>query len=99
MAHNNTVFSQLLKLLPRHEFETLARQHHQGARLRRMSRWSQFVAMTLAQLAGRASLRDVVSNLGAQSAKLYHLGAARVTRSSLARLNATQPCTLYELTI
>ena len=96
MAHNNTVFSQLLKLLPRHEFETLARQHHQGARLRRMSRWSQFVAMTLAQLAGRASLRDVVSNLGAQSAKLYHLGAARVARSSLARLNATQPYTLYE---
>ena len=30
MSHNNTVFSQLLKLIPRHEFETLAKQHHSG---------------------------------------------------------------------
>jgi putative transposase len=28
MAHNNTVFSQLLKMVPKHEFETLANQHH-----------------------------------------------------------------------
>ncbi|MBL7003134.1 MAG: DUF4372 domain-containing protein [Gammaproteobacteria bacterium] len=28
MAHHNTVLSQLLKLIPRHEFETLAKQHH-----------------------------------------------------------------------
>ncbi len=30
MAHNNTPLSQLLKLVPRHEFETLAKQHHRG---------------------------------------------------------------------
>ncbi|MES9812587.1 MAG: DUF4372 domain-containing protein, partial [Candidatus Thiodiazotropha sp.] len=29
-SHHNTVFSQLLKLIPRHEFETLAKQHHTG---------------------------------------------------------------------
>ncbi|NOX08661.1 MAG: DUF4372 domain-containing protein [Gammaproteobacteria bacterium] len=28
MSHYNTAFSQLLKLIPRHEFETLAKQHH-----------------------------------------------------------------------
>ncbi len=27
MSHYNTVFSQRLKLIPRHEFETLANQH------------------------------------------------------------------------
>ena len=74
MAHHNTVFSQLLKLVPRHEFETLANRHHEGRKLRKMTRWSQFVAMATAQLAGRSSLRDVVSNLSAQVAKLYHLG-------------------------
>ena len=96
MAHNNTVFSQLLKLVPRHEFETLANQHHTGRRLRKMTRWSQFVAMTLSQLSGRVSLRDVVSNLSAQTAKLYHLGSTVVTRSSLARVNEQQPYSLYE---
>lgn len=96
MSHHNTIFSQLLKLVPRHEFETLAKQHHQGRKLRKMSRWSQFIALGLAQLSGRSSLRDIVSNIGAQMNKLYHLGTASVSRSSLARVNEQQPYSLYE---
>jgi len=96
LAHHNTVFSQLLKLVSRHEFETLAKQHHEGQKLRKMSRWSQFVALSLAQLSGRSSLRDIVSNLSAQAARLYHLGTGNVTRSSLSRVNESQPYTLYE---
>lgn len=96
LAHHNTVFSQLLKLVSRHEFESLANQHHQGRKLRRMTRWSQFIALSLAQLSGRSSLRDVVSNLSAQIRKLYHLGLAPVSRSSLARVNEQQPYELYE---
>ena len=96
MAHHNTVFAQLLKFVPRHEFESLANQHHEGQKLRKMTRWSQYVALCLAQVSGRSSLRDIVSNLSAQTAKLYHLGSARVTRSSLARINERQPYTLYE---
>ncbi|MES9908509.1 MAG: DUF4372 domain-containing protein, partial [Candidatus Thiodiazotropha sp.] len=30
MSHNSTVFAQLLKLISRHEFETLAKEHHTG---------------------------------------------------------------------
>ena len=96
MAHNSTVLAQMLTLVPRHEFETLASRHHEGRRLRSMTRWSQFVAMAVAQLAGRSSLRDIVSNLAAQGRKLYHLGVGGVARSSLARVNAEQPCGLYE---
>jgi hypothetical protein len=96
LAHHNTVFSQLLKLVSRHEFEALANQHHTGRKLRKMTRWSQFVAMATAQLSSRSSLRDVVSNLTAQATKLYHLGAVIVSRSSLARVNEQQPYTLYE---
>jgi len=96
LAHHNTVFSQRLKRVPRHEFETLANQHHEGRKLRKITRWSQFVAMALAQLSSRVSLRDVVSSLSAQTAKLYHLGAALVSRSSLARVNEQQPSALYE---
>ena len=96
MAHHNTVFAQLLKFIPRHEFETLANRYHEGQKLRKMSRWSQFVALSLGQLAGRASLRDIVSNLSAQAAKLYRLGSAKVTRTTLARVNENQPYMLYE---
>jgi len=71
LAHHNTVFAQLLKYIPRHEFETLANQHHIGRRFRTASRWSQFVAMPLAQLSGRTSLRDIVANLSVQAHRLY----------------------------
>ena len=84
MAHHNTVFRQLLDLLPRHEFDTEARQHQKGQRRRVMSRWAQFVALGLGQLAGLQSLRDIVSNLCAQPHKLYHLGVqAFVSRAEL----------------
>ena len=96
MSHHNTVFSQLLKVIPRHEFESLSSQHHEGGKLRKMSRWLQFVSLSLAQFSGRVSLRDIVSNLSAQSHKLYHLGAKSVSRSSLSRVNEQQPYTLYE---
>ena len=96
MSHHNTVFAQLLKLVPRHEFETMSQAHHQGQKLRKINRWSQFVALATAQLSGRHSLRDIVFNLNAQFQSLYHLGCRFVSRSSLARVNEQQPHTLYE---
>ena len=96
VAHNDTVFAQVLKLVPRQEFESLARKHKSGRMSRSMTRWGQFVAMGMAQLTGRCSLRDIVSNLAAQSCKLYHLGVGVVTRSSLARVNAEKPWEMYE---
>lgn len=56
MAHYNTIFSQILKFVPRLEFEALANRHHTGRAFRTASRWSQFVTMAMAQLSGRNSL-------------------------------------------
>jgi len=97
MAHCNTIFSQILKLVPRHEFETLANQHHSGRSFRTASRWSQFVTLAMAQLSGRNSLRDIVENMSAQAHRLYHLGSAKLTRSNLSRINEDKPYTLYEV--
>ncbi len=96
MAHCNTIFSQILKLIPRHEFETLANEHHSGRVFRTSSRWSQFVTLAMGQLAGRKSLRDIVENVSAQAHRLYHLGSAKLTRSNLSRINENKPYTLYE---
>ncbi len=96
MAHGNTIFSQILKLVPRHEFETLAKQHHSGRTFRTASRWSPFVSLSMAQLSGRNSLRDIVENLSAQMHRLYHLGSAKLSRSNLSRINEDKPYALYE---
>ncbi len=96
LSHHDTVFSQLLKLIPRHEFETLAKQHHTGRSFRTASRWSQFVSMAMAQLSGRSSLRDIVESLSAQAHRLYHLGSTKLSRSNLSRINDAKPYDLYE---
>ena len=96
MAHANTIFSQLLRLISRHEFESLAKQHHSGRQFRQASRWSQFVAMMMGQLSGRSSLRDMIDNLDAQAHRLYHLGSKTLTRSTLSRINSDKPYQLYE---
>ena len=96
MSHHNTAFHQLLQPISRHEFEALAKQHHKGQKLRAASRWDQFIGLSMSQLSGRQSLRDIESNLQNQRQKLYHLGAKPVARSTLARLNEQQPAALYE---
>jgi putative transposase len=67
-----------------------------GRKFRKTSRWSQFVALTMGQLSGRHSLRDVIANAAAQTSCWYHLGARRITRSTLARVNEQQPHEFYE---
>ncbi|WP_462293502.1 DUF4372 domain-containing protein [Haliea sp.] len=42
----------MLKFVSRHEFDSLANRHHEGQKLRKMSRWSQYVALCPAQVAG-----------------------------------------------
>ena len=96
MAHCNTILSQMLKLVPRHDFEVLAKRHHSGRTLRTASRWSQFVTMTIGQLSGRRSLRDLVDNVSAQQQRLYHLGSVKLSRSNLSRINENKPHELYQ---
>ena len=96
MAHNNTILRQITALLPRHEFEALAKGHHVGQKFRSFNRWTQFMAMFIGQLSGRKSLRDLVMNVSAQSNKLYHLAIRPFSRATLARVNEQQPAALYE---
>ena len=86
MSHNNTVFSQMIKLVPRHEFEKLANHHHLGQRLRQTSRWSQFVSLCPGQLSGRQSLRDIESNMKAQSQRLYVMSSLATILNKAHRL-------------
>ena len=96
MTHHNTIFSQILKLVPRHDFERLAKQHDGPRRSDAMNRWTQFVAMATAQLSGRSSLRDIESTIDSQKHLRYHLGSGSVKRTTLARVNQTLSSDFYE---
>ncbi len=81
MTHGNAIFSQILKLVPRHEFGMLANGIIQAVLSEQPSRWSQFVTHAITQLAGRISLGDIVENISLQAHRLYHLGSVKLTRA------------------
>ncbi len=96
MAYNSSVLSQLLKMLPRHEFEKQANQCDGKRRSDALSRWSQFVALTMGQLGGRQSLRDIEATMRSQTQHRYHLGSQSISKSALGRANEQLDYRFYE---
>ena len=95
MPHHNTVFRDLLKLVPWHRFEALVEDHDSDARVRRLSTKSQVVALLYGQLSGAAGLREIVTGLSSHAARLYHLGAEPVRRSTMSDANAKRPVAVF----
>jgi len=95
MPHHNTVFRDLLKLVPWHRFEALVEDHDADARVRRLSTKGQFVALLYGQLSGASGLREIVTGLSSHAARLYHLGAEPVRRSTMSDANAKRPVAVF----
>jgi Domain of unknown function (DUF4372)/Transposase DDE domain len=90
------MFSQLLKLIPRTEFEALVRKHKAEYAAKGLSSWAQFVAMLFCQLGRAHSLREIEGGLKSCEGKLAHLGIEAPARSSLSYANAHRPWQLFE---
>ena len=99
MGHINTVLGQMLQLLPRHVLEHQVETHSwRGPSPRKLSYWSQLVAMLYAQLSAKKSLRDLVFSLDRHRQKLYHLGLTPAKRSTLADANEKRPALIFQKT-
>jgi IS4 transposase len=95
MPHHNTVFRDILKLVPWHRFEALVDQYDADARVRRLPTKVQFMALLYGQLSGASGLREIVTGLSSHEARLYHLGAAPVRRSTFSDANANRPFAVF----
>ena len=95
MPHHNTVFRDVLKLMPWRQFEALVEEHDADARVRRLPTKSQFVALLYGQLSGASGLREIVTALSSHGSRLYHLGATPVRRSTLSDANAQRPSAVF----
>lgn len=96
MSHDNTIFNQLLHLMPRHDFERLVESHSADKYVKGFTCWRQMITLMYAQIKGHDSLRDIVTGLAAQSGKLYHIGLGRVARSTLSDANNSRDWRIYE---
>ena len=95
MPHHNTVLRDILKLVPWHRFEALVEEYDADARVRRLSTKGQFLGLLYGQLSGASSLREIVTGLSSHAARLYHLGAGPVRRSTFSDANAKRPVELF----
>ncbi|MEW5888002.1 MAG: IS4 family transposase [Pseudomonadota bacterium] len=90
------MFSQILKLIPRIEFERMVKETGSEYAAKGLSSWSQFVAMVFCQLGRAHSLREIEGGLKSCEGKLTHLGIEAPARSSLSYANAHRPWQLFE---
>lgn len=96
MYSGQIVFSQLMELLPRHEFNTCVRRYDGEYGVRGFSCRDQFLCMAYAQLTFRESLRDIETCLRSHRPKLYHAGfRGRIARSTLADANRSRDWRIY----
>jgi hypothetical protein len=91
-----SIFSQILQLIPRLEFESAVRQHNAERHARGFTSWGQFIAMLFCQLGHAKSLREICGGLAASEGKLRHLGLPTApSRSTLAYANEHRPWQLH----
>jgi hypothetical protein len=96
MYAGKLVFAQVMEYAPWHTFRRLVTKYRGDFNVRSFSCLDQFLCMAFAQLTYRESLRDIEACLGAQPAKLYHLGIrGNVSRSSLADANEGRDWRIY----
>lgn len=92
-----SIFSQLLQLFPRLEFEQAVRAHQAERHTRGFPCWGQFVAMLFCQLGQARSLREICGGLAATEGRLKHLGLdGAPKRSTLSYANQHRPWQLYQ---
>ena len=91
-----SIFSQLLQLFPRIEFQQAVRETRAERHARGFTCWGQFVAMLFCQVGRAHSLREITGGLRSCEGKLKHLGITTPSRSTLAYADEHRPWQLYE---
>jgi putative transposase len=92
----NTVFAQLIKLIPRSEFQSWVTKHEGDKRLRQLDSWTWFGALLFGQLSGHDSIRAIERVFAYQDPTLAKLGFRSVRRSTLADANGVRSLKILE---
>ncbi|MCZ2153070.1 MAG: IS4 family transposase [Bryobacterales bacterium] len=97
MNRVSSIFSQMLKQVPRNLFDRAVQQHYGERHSRGFRSWDQFVAMLFCQLGQAKSLREIEEGMRASEGKLRHLGIEKApAHSTLAYANQQRPWQVYE---
>ena len=91
-----SIFSQIVKFIPRAIFDDAVSEHKAEKHAKGMTSWCQFISLMFCHLGGARSLREIIGGLAASEGKLKHLGVDRApSRSTLAYANEHRPWQMY----
>lgn len=91
MRYRDSIFGQLLKPICRRQVQRSVDRHNADAYDKRFGSFAHLVTMIYAQLSGAKSLRAVETSWNANAHHHYHLGVAKIARSTLADANGRRP--------
>ncbi len=95
MRHKNSVYHGILQHVPWGWFEKSVQEHGGDKGVRSLTMRDQFNALLFGQLAGAVSLREIECGLESHKARLYHVHAKPVKRSTLADANVSRPVAVF----
>jgi len=87
VRHQNSVFRDLLNLIPWSEFDRLVDEHGSDDLVRKFKTRHQLIALLYGQVAGASSLREIEATMMSHRARLYHVGGRVPRRSTFAEAN------------
>jgi len=91
-----TVFEQVIKLIPRFEFQSIVAKNEGDKGTRSMDCWTWFGALLFGQLTGHDSIRAIERVFASTDSKMSRLGFWPVRKSTLADANQNRPLAVLE---
>ena len=91
-----TVFSQVIKLIPRTEFEAIVAKYGADKGVRALNHWTWFGSLLFGQLTGHDSIRAIERVFAHGDSEMAKLGLGPVRRSTLAEANHSRDLRVLE---
>jgi hypothetical protein len=93
----NSVFGQLISLIPKHQVQRAVNKYHSDKFTKRFSTWEHLVSMLFATASNTTSLRDVTNGFLGLEGKLQHLNLKRPPkRSTISDANKRRSYQVFE---
>ena len=90
VRHQNSVFRDLLKVIPWSQFDRLVDEHGSDDLVRKFTTRHQLIALLYGQVAGAGSLREIEATMASHQRRLYHVGGRVPRRSTFADANRSR---------
>lgn len=92
----STVFSQVIKLVPRSKFQGWVAEHRADKGVRTLDSWTWFGSMLFGQLTGHDSIRAIERVFAHSDGKMQAMGFGPVRKSTLADANQVRSLAVLE---